>query len=815
MSRLRSSRNKRPTPPKTHDKAVARAGDTIRWDHKIGKNAGTPTTALVVSVEKPNPKTGVSLMKLKSVVRHLDLPVDYLHSDDDYEIISSSHLASSTKTTNKKNTRSSKAHISPPEPEKGPVTSREKIHDFNIGDRVNITRYEVGILRITAINELAGPSSKSKISELTVTPMNPNITIPEDIIRSDDPDLKFVCKAPPSVVEDSSIDTQSPYKPSNAQKQADHNTVPSEENSRPSLEPSPSHAIMSVTRATRQNTEKNNAIDTGKALTILTESIWVSKEIPASFHSGNSEDFWGSNPWPEGEGTWFKYHTSGGAFSPPSSHESTISTMNSKTKVVAWNKGVYRQTGNKPLSVFDENYDPAVEHHAYFTPIVELGIECHVCFLFKAIRRGCTSSSGTKISINSIVRLTDGTLLYIIFIWKDSNVVSPICNGDYMMSGVLITQEVVGGPLTYSWTHVSTSSSKFNLSSTTNLGLLANMTGTTDQDQLLEDLKAGCEPLLQRFLKKPEVLESNSFKLSVTGSPVAFYSPKKAVNVSDTDIDVVELKESPKLLELTPKICPSNLRRLLNGVQKNIVGQMKSQIQSHNSDLESLVQKKMRQQFLSPTQQTSIKTKREDEQKHMEMIGTLERNLTEAHKSQQIALDSQRLAEANRLETEKRCADWQKACMAALTARAVAAERNTELIGNAMNQQQVMCMAQGYIQQCGSGISVPDMTNFLGNMRHPSAPASVHGVGDSSVATPGHNTQLTLTNGDVNEHDDGHTSPKTAKLIQAKKLRMEYATLKRRIELFPPGEKTAKQQKIAELANIEATASALEKEGMA
>ena len=30
--------------------------------------------------------------------------------------------------------------------------------------------------------------------------------------------------------------------------------------------------------------------------------------------------------------------------------------MNSKTKVVGWNNGIFRQTGEKPVSVYDEDY---------------------------------------------------------------------------------------------------------------------------------------------------------------------------------------------------------------------------------------------------------------------------------------------------------------------------------------------------------------------------------------------------------------------------------------------------------------------------
>ena len=150
-----------------------------------------------------------------------------------------------------------------------------------------------------------------------------------------------------------------------------------------------------------------------------------------------------------------------------------------------------------------------------------------------------------------------------------------------------------------------------------------------------------------------------------------------------------------------------------------------------------------------------------------------------------------------------------------------------------------MCMAQGYVQQRSKDISASDMTNFLKGMRYASplapanvsgvddssvpalgnntqltlAPANVSGEDDSSVPAPGYNTQLTLTNGVRDEHENFHTSPKTAKLIRAKKIRAELAALKRRIEFFPNEEK--KKQKNAELDIMEAEATALENEGMA
>ena len=94
------------------------------------------------------------------------------------------------------------------------------------------------------------------------------------------------------------------------------------------------------------------------------------------------------------------------------------------------------------------------------------------------------------------------------------------------------------------------------------------------------------------------------------------------------------------------------------------------------------------------------------------------------------------------------------------------------------------------------------------------APANVSGVDDSCVPAPGNNTQLTLTNGVGvgDEHGNVHTSPKTAKLIQAKKIRTELAALKRRIDFFPDGQK--KKLKIAEQNSMEAEATALENEGM-
>ena len=151
-------------------------------------------------------------------------------------------------------------------------------------------------------------------------------------------------------------------------------------------------------RATRHNTETKGAVAIGQALTNVAHSFWPA-ETPRPFHLGMSEDFSGSNLWPEGEGSWFNYHTSGGAYAQPAKPEATVTTMNSKTKVVAWNNGIFRQTGEKPVSVYDENYDPLFDSRAYFVPTVESCIKNgpRVCFLFKAIRRGCMNAPGVKI----------------------------------------------------------------------------------------------------------------------------------------------------------------------------------------------------------------------------------------------------------------------------------------------------------------------------------------------------------------------------------------------------------------------------------
>ena len=753
----------------------------------------------------------------------MPLPVNYIYSNVAYEILppaipelplSSGGLPSTKKKKKKKGTPPSKA----------PASSTTKVPEnvnFNIGDRVHHPKFEVGTLRITVVNEVGG-SSESRVCDLTVAPMNPNITLEENIIRSDDPDLKFVCKASS---KDASIGTRNVHTPSNEEQQANLNTMRLKVHDMPTL-PQP----RATKRATRHNTETTDAVAIGQALTNVAHSFWPA-ETPRPFHLGMSEDFSGSNPWPEGEGSWFNYHTSGGAYAQPAKPEATVTTMNSKTKVVAWNNGIFRQTGEKPVSVYDENYDPLFDSRAYFVPTVESCIKNRprVCFLFKAIRRGCMNAPGVKISVNSIVRLTDGTFFYIFFIWKDSNTDSPICNGDYMMSGDWMKQEEVGGPLQHSWMNFSTASSKFSSSSKGNVDALITMTGTADQSKFLAKLQSACRPLVEKFLRRPTVTIHNSLKLSNTGKPIAFYEPKVPVEVTDTEIEVVG---KSKLLDLVPTKRNScdNFRRLLTGVQKQIVGKVASQLQSQNNGLELILEKSLNQ-CPSLMQPTPTKTQRDEEinqLKQMEMVESL-----------RVARDSQRLAEVSRIEAEKRCDSLHETAFAALQARAHAAERNTEFMQFAMNQSQVMCMAQGYVQQRSKDISAPDMTNFLEGMRYASplapanvsgvddssvpalgnntqltlAPGHVSGVDDSSVPAPGYNTQLTLTNGVRDEHENVHTSPKTAKLIRAKKIRAEFAALKRRIEFFPNEEK--KKQKIAELDSMEAEATALENEGMA
>ena len=398
-----------------------------------------------------------------------------------------------------------------------------------------------------------------------------------------------------------------------------------------------------------------------------------------------------------------------------------------------------------------------------------------------------------------------------------------------MMSGDWMKQEEVGGPLQHSWMNFSTASSKFSSSSKGNVDALITMTGTADQSKFLAKLQSACRPLVEKFLRRPTVTIHNSLKLSNTGKPIAFYEPKVPVEVTDTEIEVVG---KSKLLDLVPTKRNScdNFRRLLTGVQKQIVGKVASQLQLQNNGLELILEKSLNQ-GPSLMQPTPTKTQRDEEinqLKQMEMVESL-----------RVARDSQRLAEVSRIEAEKRCDSLHETAFAALQARAHAAERNTEFMQFAMNQSQVMCMAQGYVQQRSKDISAPDMTNFLEGMRYASplapanvsgvddssvpalgnntqltlAPGHVSGVDDSSVPAPGYNTQLTLTNGVRDEHENVHTSPKTAKLIRAKKIRAEFAALKRRIEFFPNEEK--KKQKIAELDSMEAEATALENEGMA
>ena len=412
--------------------------------------------------------------------------------------------------------------------------------------------------------------------------MNPSITLEENIIRSDDPDLKFVCKASS---EDASIGTRNVHTPSNEEQQANLNTMPSKVHDVPPLS-----QPRATKRATRHNTETKDAAAIGRALTVLAQSFWPA-ETPRPFHVGMSEDFSGSNSWPDGEGSWLNYHTSGGAYVQPAKTEATVTTINSKTKVVAWNKGVFRQTWDKPVSVYTENYDPLFDSRAYFVHIVESCIENgpRVCFLFGAIRRGCMNALGNKISINSIVRLTDGSFLYIFFIWKDSNTESPFCNGDYMMSGDLMKQEVVGGSLKHAWMNISTSSSKLNLSSKANVDTLRTMTGMEDQNQFLDMLQSACKPLVEEFLCTPTVMIQNSLKLSITGKPISFYEQKVLVDVTDTEIEVVAKSKffDPVPTKRNPHENP-DFRRLLAGVQKKIVGKVASQLQSQNDELELL-----------------------------------------------------------------------------------------------------------------------------------------------------------------------------------------------------------------------------------
>ena len=221
----------------------------------------------------------------------------------------------------------------------------------------------------------------------------------------------------------------------------------------------------------------------------------------------------------------------------------------------------------------------------------------------------------------------------------------------------------------------STASPKFSFSSKVNVDALITMTGTADQSNFLDILQSACIPLVKNFLRRPTIMIGNSLKLSSTGMPITFYEPKALVEVSDTEIEV---EGKSKLLDLVPtkkNSCDNaDLRRLLTGVQKQIVGKVASQLQSQNNGLESILEKSLKHQGPSLMQPTPTKTQRDEEinqLKQMEMVESL-----------RVARDSQRVAEVSRIEAEKRCVSLHEAAFAALQARALAAEKNTEFMQN-------------------------------------------------------------------------------------------------------------------------------------
>ena len=71
------------------------------------------------------------------------------------------------------------------------------------------------------------------------------------------------------------------------------------------------------------------------------------------------------------------------------------------------------------------------------------------------------------------------------------------------------------------------------------------------------------------------------------------------------------------------------------------------------------------------------------------------------------------------------------------------------------------------------------------------------------------NSRLSLTNGD---EEPSALSPKTAKLMEAKKLRGDIANLKRKLNMYPDGEK--KTKKMAKLKRKMDEAALLEEQGM-
>ena len=131
-----------------------------------------------------------------------------------------------------------------------------------------------------------------------------------------------------------------------------------------------------------------------------------------------------------------------------------------------------------------------------------------------------------------------------------------------------------------------------------------------------------------------------------------------------------------------------------------------------------------------------------------------------------------------------------------------------------------MCMAQQFVNQKGSSIRVKDMTTLMSSMKYGASVndgtfRSGSGGQNMCLTSPAlevpvsSNSRLSLTNGD---EEPSALSPKTAKLMEAKKLRGDIANLKRKLSMYPDREK--KTKKMAKLKRKMDEAALLEEQGM-
>ena len=582
------------------------------------------------------------------------------------------------------------------------------------------------------------------------------------------------------------------------------------------------------TRTTHNMTEKEGARVIGRKLASMGKRYFSKRSSISSLFFFGTDELSGTNSWEEGFFTWENFHAPTGHFAMPSQkyNGTTITTVNQLMSLVPWNRGILRMKNYQKV----DDIDHSSNHHAYFLPdwrSCEPQGNPHLCLMFKALRRGHHTAKGTKVSVDSILRLTNGALFYSVIIWKDNSV--PVADryvdGEIMLGGIMLMQEEVDGSVKFKWANVSSTSSKHTETQNSLSESLRKLLGAESIIEALDRLDEASTPVILEFLASPTIHEQDILKLNCNGTRVQIKT--KPIVIDDDD----GIENRPKILmepssekkqhrsrsnrmhpKVTTTLLPNDIFNAFNGLNREVSSLASAMKSSHEVYMKDQHKQQQQQQDEGSRRSKGVDTSLE--------IQTLKKSVTEAEKSEARAQQLQKVAEQERTQALTNLAAVQQNTMQALTAQVIAAEKHAEAVAQVMQTQQVMCMAQQFVNQKGSSMRVEDMTTLMSSMNYGASVndgtfRSGSGGQNMCLTSPAlevpvsSNSRLSLTNGD---EEPSALSPKTAKLMEAKKLRGDIAKLKRKLSMYPDGEK--KTKKMAKLKKKMDEAALLEEQGM-